>query len=118
MGYEITVLCSPSATVAQVAERLRVAGFRVNQSFNLRVASRMDATCNCPHHGTATCTCQVAVLLVYDALGHAPLTLLIHGHEGQSLILVPDNLATDLDLQADVFESLFQFDLTPEGETM
>lgn len=114
MSYEKTIQCSPSDVIPQVAERLKSVGFRVNQSFNLQLASQTDASCNCPNHGTSTCTCQVAVLLVYDAFGHAPLTLLIHGYENQCLILVPDNLATDPDLQANVLESLFQLDFRSE----
>ncbi|MBZ0309179.1 MAG: hypothetical protein K8I82_24150 [Anaerolineae bacterium] len=113
MCYEIAIGCSPAIAVRQVTETLRAAGFRVNQFFNLQVASRMHSTCDCPYHGTARCTCQVAVLLVYATGGRTPLTLLIHGHEDQSLIIFTDSLPTDLDLQADVFESLRQVNLIP-----
>lgn len=116
MSYEIPVQCSPPHAIAQIADRLWAAGFRVDQSFNLQLASQMNANCNCPHHGTSNCTCQVTVLLVYDASGNPPLTLLIHGYENQCLILIPDNPATNPDLQANVLESLFQLDFAPETD--
>ncbi len=116
MGYEIPVQCSPSEIIVQIAEKLRAAGFRVDQSFNLQLASQMNANCKCPYHGTSNCTCQVTVLLVYDAARNPPLTLLIHGYESQCLILILDNPATNPDLQANVLESLFQLDFAPETD--
>jgi hypothetical protein len=54
------------ATVAQAATAtLTRRGFSVVRSFDLRSALAAHADCECPHHGTAQCTCQFVVLLIY-----------------------------------------------------
>jgi hypothetical protein len=74
----------------RMAERLShdlgAAGLRVTRSFDLqsaRQALRDPESCPCPHHGTAECTCQYVVLLV-DAGGDSRLTLVAHGHDGET----------------------------------
>ena len=53
------------AAAQAVTEALTRRGFRVVRSFDLRSAMAAHADCECPHHGTAQCTCQFVVLLVY-----------------------------------------------------
>ena len=62
--------------------RLELAGFQVMRSFDLKVARAAHLDCTCPHHGTDKCDCQLVVLLVYAKDG-PPVTLVIHGHDGQ-----------------------------------
>ncbi len=71
--------------VARIRRELGGAGFRTEQSFDLRSALAVTPSCTCPHHGTTGCDCQYNVLLLYGR-GAAPLTLVIHGHDGQSWI--------------------------------
>src|SRR5512136_525982 len=73
--------CEEAAT--QAVQLLSSAGLRVMRSFDLRSARADHAECTCPHHGTAECTCQFIVFLVYGQSG-APVTLVAHGHEGQT----------------------------------
>ena len=68
----------------QLSHDLAGAGLRVTRSFDLqsaRKALRDPEGCQCPHHGTADCTCQYVVLLVSDG-AETPLTLVAHGHDG------------------------------------
>ena len=74
----------------RVAERLSLdlgaAGLRVTRSFDLqsaRQALRDPESCPCPHHGTADCPCQYVVLLVDAGVGPR-LTLVAHGHDGET----------------------------------
>jgi len=74
----------------RVAERLSLdlgaAGLRVTRSFDLqsaRQALRDPESSPCPHHGTADCTCQYVVLLVDAGVGPR-LTLVAHGHDGET----------------------------------
>jgi len=59
------------------------AGFRVVQTFDLKVARLAHPDCPCPHHGTDDCNCQMIVLLVYGKQGD-PATLVIHGQDGRA----------------------------------
>ena len=70
-------------TAAQAAtEALTRRGFRVVRSFDLRSAMAAHADCECPHHGTAKCTCQFVVLLVYGESG-APTVVTAHSRDAQ-----------------------------------
>jgi hypothetical protein len=65
-----------------------MAGFQVNQSFDLREAMASQPSCTCPYHGAQDCTCQLAILLVYEKKA-LPVTLLIHGnHDSGEITLV------------------------------
>ncbi len=61
------------------------AGFWVFQSFDLQSTRALHEGCACPHHGTAQCTCQMVVLLVYHAEGD-PLTLILDGRDEQTFV--------------------------------
>lgn len=83
-----------------VTGRLEDAALRVYRSFDLRSARNVSSTCACPDHGTEACDCQMVVLLVYGEQ-EIPATLVLHGHQGQTwmvLVEVPDaELATTIE---------------------
>lgn len=62
-------------------------GFRVVRSFDLRSALAGHADCDCPYHGTAQCTCQFAVLLVYGGAG-APVVVTVHSRDSQARVRI------------------------------
>ncbi len=72
-----------------IRRELGLAGFCVEQSFDLRSALALVPDCTCPHHGTALCDCQYNVLLVYGQ-AKTPATLVVHGHDRQCWITLPD----------------------------
>jgi hypothetical protein len=82
---------SDGETAAQtVAAALTRRGLRVVRSFDLRSALAAHAgheasswDCDCPYHGTAHCTCQFVVLLVYGEAG-APVVVNAHSHDAQT----------------------------------
>lgn len=63
-------------------------GVRVVRSFDLQTARQglLDSSsCPCPHHGTAQCTCQYLVYLIY-ADGTEPTTVVVHGFDDHTEI--------------------------------
>jgi hypothetical protein len=77
-------------------QRLLGSGLRAVRTFDLRQARAAAAGCTCPHHGTATCDCQMIVLLVY---GHAgpPASLVMHGNDGRTWISLVGSPTLPLD---------------------
>lgn len=75
---------------AGLAQTLAQNGYGVNRSFDLHAARAAHVNCTCPHHGTALCDCQLVVLLVYEQ-SKQPVTLLVHGRDGQSSISLADD---------------------------
>lgn len=65
-------------------------GLQVLRSFDLQVARSVHADCSCPHHGTEQCDCRMVVLLVY-VQGKPPVTLVVHGHDGQVSFVLLDS---------------------------
>ncbi len=78
---ELVIRREYDVMLAEIRRRLESAGLRVQQSFDLRSALLEVLNCRCPHHGTARCTCQYGVLLVYGQ-GGGPATLQAHGRDG------------------------------------
>jgi hypothetical protein len=72
-----------------VIERVSFAGLSVMVTFDLQVARHTQTACPCPHHGTEHCDCQMVVLLIYRN-GQQPLTMIAHGHSGQTWFSVVD----------------------------
>ena len=62
------------------------------ETFDLHDARLGLADCPCPHHGTAACDCQMIVLLIY-ANGASPVTLILHGNDGQTWFSLVNNPA-------------------------
>ena len=72
-----------------IGETLELAHLQVATSFDLRTIRTVDTDCSCPHHGTAACDCQMAVLLIYGADAQ-PATLLVHSSDGRTCISLTD----------------------------
>ena len=75
--------------IEQSVQQLVRSGFHVMRSFDLKVARAAHVGCPCPHHGTDQCDCQMVVLLVYRQY-ETPVTLVVHGHDGQTEIALVD----------------------------
>ena len=73
------------ATLAKILRRLDEAGLQAVRSFDLQTARSAHTDCDCPHHGTDLCDCQLVVLLVYGP-GMGPATLVAHGSDGRTQI--------------------------------
>jgi hypothetical protein len=85
----ITLQADSQTAIEQSMQRLNLAGLQVMRSFDLRVARAAHVGCNCPHHGTDQCDCQMVVLLVYDQ-DSPPATLVVHGHDGETQFALVD----------------------------
>ena len=72
-----------------IDETLKLAHLPVATSFDLRSTRTAYTDCPCPHHGTAACDCQMAVLLIYGADAQ-PATLLVHSSDGRTCISLAD----------------------------
>lgn len=85
----LTLQADSQTAIEQAIQHLDIAGFQLVRSFDLKVARSAHIGCACPHHGTDQCDCQMVVLLVYgqDSL---PVTLVIHGHDGETQIAIVD----------------------------
>jgi len=89
--YIIELLQNSKQVKAQLETLLAEAGLHTIVSFDLQSARAGNATCNCPYHGTANCTCQYEVLLVDDPT-HFPgdtRTITIHGRDDVTWISLP-----------------------------
>lgn len=66
MDYTVRLEYAGEQVIPKLTEALRRQGLQATISFDLRLARAGHADCDCPYHGQAECTCQYAVLLVYD----------------------------------------------------
>ena len=81
----LTLNCSCDEALKWSSQNLIQNGLRVIQTFDLHTARRTLEDCSCPHHGTSQCDCQMVVLLVYGK-ADGPVSLILHGYEGQTWI--------------------------------
>jgi hypothetical protein len=72
-----------------ITEALARLGLQVLPSFDLQVARAVHTRCDCPHHGSQGCDCQMVVLLLYGQSG-APSALVLHGHRGKTYLSLVD----------------------------
>ena len=76
-----------------VTRRIGYAGLQVVRTFDLHdtrsQAGATFASCPCPYHDTEQCDCQMVVLLVYSR-DCQPVSLVAHGHHGQTWFSVVD----------------------------
>ena len=110
----VTIQADCEEATAQAVQILSSAGLQVVRSFDLRSARSDHAECTCPHHGTAQCTCQFVVLLVYGQSGR-PVTLVAHGQDGQtwlSLVDIPQQPA-DMKLATKIAQALSPASVVP-----
>src|SRR3989304_3823550 len=87
MNENILYDCNGETAAQAAAEALTRRGFRVVRSFDLRSAMVAHADCECPHHGTAQCTCQCVVLLIYGESG-APVVVPVHSRDAQAQVRI------------------------------
>ena len=90
--------CNGETAAQATTEALTRRGFRIIRSFDLRSAMAAHAGCECPHHGTAQCTCQFVVLLVYGDPSTEPALSLSKGSGGAPVVVT----AHSRDVQAQV----------------
>jgi hypothetical protein len=76
-----TLAGSGNDVAALVTSVLARSNLTAVQSFDLNSARAQHANCECPHHATDRCNCQMIVLLVYGETG-PPVTMTIHGRDG------------------------------------
>jgi len=111
-----TILTVPSdsqTTIEQSVQQLDLAGLLVVRSFDLKVARAAHVNCRCPHHGTDQCDCQLVVLLVYGQ-DKTPVTLVVHGHDGQTQISLVE--APEQPPAQDLVNSIVQAIQTRDGQ--
>ena len=83
----LTVSWTCDQTVDWVRQQLLSAGLRSVQTFDLHSARAASHDCECPHHGTDQCDCQMVVLLVYGKV-QEPATLILHGNNGMTWLSI------------------------------
>ena len=88
-------------------KKLLQGGLRALQTFDLHTARHTQQDCPCPHHGTADCDCQMVVLMVYGETAE-PVTLILHGSDGQTRFSIADDPSQRIDkkLVASIKEAL------------
>src|SRR3989304_4087463 len=69
--------------VTTVIQRLHKSGLGVVRSFDLRSACAAYPDRSCPHHGQASCDCQLVILLVFDPR-EQPATAMLHPSKGET----------------------------------
>ncbi|MCL4273105.1 MAG: hypothetical protein QY328_19210 [Anaerolineales bacterium] len=94
-------------------KQLQKAGLRPVQTFDLSAARAGMHECSCPNHGTNVCDCQMVVVLVYGE-APKPLTLILHGKNGQTWLSIVDNPRQGIDakLTAEIRQALAQAPIT------
>lgn len=81
-------------TLPWVRHQLLQAGLRSIQTFDLTIARAASHGCECPHHGTHECDCQLVVLLVYGK-SEEPVTLTLHGNDGMTWLSITSSVQSD-----------------------
>jgi hypothetical protein len=89
MAHMLTLECRSEEAVRWITEALALADLQVATSFDLRMARAAHTECGCPHHGTASCDCQMVVLLVYGT-DACPATLVVHERDGLTYMSLVD----------------------------
>ncbi|SRR6266487_2280761 len=82
----------PCADTLQWAKKqLSQANLRLVQTFDLQAARIGLHDCSCPNHGTEECDCQMVILLVYGRTAEEPVTMILHGSNGQTWLSIDDS---------------------------
>ena len=77
-------------TLQWAKKQLLLADLRAVQTFDLHTVRIGLHDCSCPNHGTDDCNCQMVVLLVYGRATE-PITLILHGNDGQTRLSIADD---------------------------
>lgn len=83
MDHTIRVDQPSEQVIPRLVDHLERHALQVTTSFDLRVARGGHTNCRCPHHGQAECTCQYAILLIYDPehMDKTYRTITVHGQD-------------------------------------
>ncbi len=81
--------CSCAQALASISGALTRRGLRFLQTFDLQDARLANPAYTCPRHGSASCDCQLLVLLVYGE-ATAPTAMMLHGSDGQTQLSLLD----------------------------
>src|SRR5215207_199870 len=101
----LTVHLACDRTLPWVSQQLLKARLRSVQTFDLHIARAALHDCDCPQHGTDQCDCQMIVLLVYGSTTE-PITLILHGNNGQTWLSIPNGTASNATLVSQIQNSL------------
>ncbi len=114
MGDPTLVFCVNKPceqAVTEATQQLIAANLQVVRTFDLQVARSPYAAhirCDCSHHGTQQCDCQMVVLLVYHE-GQMPTSLVVHGHNSQTWFEIIDTPEQHADPQVQALIRQFLF---------
>ena len=116
MNNSLLFDCNGETAAQAATDFLTRRSFRVVRSFDLHSALAAHADCECPHHGTAQCTCQFVVLLAYGESG-APVVVTAHSRDAQAQVqIVRDaDARPDPRLVEQVMAALFEAALTVQA---
>jgi hypothetical protein len=101
----LSIFCPCDDALLRVRKKLKEAGLRTVQTFDLHSAMTGTQGCSCPDHGTEECDCQMGVLLVYGAAAE-PVTILLHGNSKQTWVSLADTILPNPQLQITILEAL------------
>lgn len=105
--------------VQSLTTRLTQQGLSLVRSFDLRSALTHHPECECPHHGTAHCSCQFVVLLIFGNVAE-PAVLTLHSHDGRTWASVVHDATTrpDPSLAEEIRTGLTETGLTLENASI
>lgn len=101
----LTVHQTCDQTLPWVNQQLLKVGLRSVQTFDLHTARAALHNCECPHHGTDQCDCQMVILLVYGKM-EEPATLILHGNDGTTWLSISASVKPNHDLDAQIRRAL------------
>lgn len=105
MSPFLTLSWTCEQTLPWVTQQLHQAGLRSVQTFDLHTARAASHDCECPHHGTDQCDCQMVVLLVYGKV-EEPVTLILHGNDGTTWLSIVASIKPNHDLDEQIRQAL------------
>ncbi len=105
MSPSLTVSSTCDQTLPWVSQQLHQAGLRSVQTFDLHTARAALHDCQCPHHGTDECDCQMVVLLVYGET-EQPATVILHGNDGTTWLSFTASVKSNPDLDEQIRQAL------------
>ena len=94
--------------VKLVIEQVRAVGMQTVCSFDLEAVRARNSGFCCPTHGTAHCTCQMVILLIFNSYT-VPLTMTMEGLDHQTWIyLEPGQGVLEEQVDPSLITALFQ----------
>ena len=112
MSPFLTVNLTCDITLPWVSNQLLKAGLRSVQTFDLHTARAALHDCDCPHHGTDQCDCQMVVLMVYGKT-EEPATLMLHGNDGTTWLSIAASVTSNRHLEAHIRQAFGITETTP-----